>query len=385
MPLSPVHKRILIIGAVALLIALAFYVLSHKKPISVVVKTVEFGTVQSTVANTRTGTVKSCQRAQMSPSIGGKIAKLPVKEGDKVKTNQVLLELWNDDIQAELQQTEKEIIAAKAKSQEACVMADVAEHEAQRLQQLHAKGLIAEEPTDRAIGDARARRASCDASKASIESALARVDVIRAQLERTRLRAPFSGTIAAINGEIGEFVTPSPVGIPTLPTIDLIDASCMYVLAPIDEVDAPKIKSTMPAHIVLDAFAKQRFPGKIRRISNYVLDREKQARTVDLEVEFLNIDKLPRMMPGYSADVEITLAEHPHVLRIPTEAVQENKYVYVYLPDRHTLAKRAIKIGLSNWQYTEILEGLKEGEQVVTSADREGVKENADVVLDKTP
>lgn len=383
MHVTTLQRRLLIAAGLITLLATIYLAVSHQAPIKVVVKQVEIGMVQATVANTRTGTVKTCQRAQMSPSIGGKIAKLPVKAGDKVKTGQILLELWNDDLQAELQQTERDITAAIARSQEACVMADVSEHEAERLKQLHAKGLIAEEPKDRAVGDARARRASCDASKATIESARSRVDVIRAQLERTRLRAPFAGTVAEINGELGEFVTPSPVGIPTLPTVDLIDSQCLYVLAPIDEVDAPKIKPTMQANIIIDAFAKQRFPAKIRRIANYVLDREKQARTVDIEVEFLHADALPNMLPGYSADVEIILAEHNQVLRIPTEALQEGKYVYVLPADGDVLQKREIKIGLSNWQYTEIIDGLKPGELVVTSAEREGVKAGARVVAEK--
>lgn len=383
MPLPRISKRTLLIAAVVVALVVVYLALSHQAPVKVVVKPAEFGMVQATVANTRTGTVKTCQRAQMSPSIGGKISKMPVKEGDKVKAGTILLELWNEDLQAELVSSQRDITAAKAKSTEACVTADVAEHEARRLTQLRAKGLISEELIDRAEGEARARRAGCDASKATVEAATARVEVIRANLERTRLRAPFTGTIADINGELGEFVTPSPVGIPTLPTIDLIDAGCLYVLAPIDEVDAPKIKPTMPANIILDAFAKERFPGKIRRIANYVLDREKQARTVDIEVEFLNVDKVPRMMPGYSADVEIVLAEKARTLRIPSEAVQEGQYVYVLPANDSTLQKRPLQIGLSNWQYSEVLEGLQEGELVVTSAEREGVKEGAKVVVEK--
>lgn len=378
-------KRLLIISILVLLLAAVFYILSHTSPVKIVVKPVEFGAVQSTIANTRTGTVKTCQRAQMSPSIGGKIAKLPVKKGDKVKQGDLLLELWNEDLQAELQLSERDIVTARARAQEACVTADVSEHEAGRMTQLHAKGLVSEEISDRAVGEARARRASCDAATANIQSTLSRVDVVRAQLERTRLRAPFTGTVAEINGELGEFVTPSPVGVPTLPAVDLIDTQCLYVLAPIDEVDAPKIKNTMTANILLDAFAKQRFPAKIRRISNYVLEREKQSRTVDIEVEFLNVAGLPRMMPGYSADVEIILDQRERVLRVPAEALQEGNFVYVLAANGDTLQKRPIQIGLKNWQYVEVLSGLSDGERVVTSPEREGVKDGARVVVEKLP
>jgi HlyD family secretion protein len=385
MPFPRPSKRLLISVIIVVLLAAGYYALSRKSPVKVVVRPVEFGIVQATIANTRTGTVKTCQRAQMSPSIGGKIAKLPVKKGDKVKAGDLLLELWNEDLQAELRFSERDIVAARARAQEACVTADVSEHEAGRMTQLHAKGLVSEEISDRAVGEARARRASCDAATANIQSSLSRIDVVRAQLERTRLRAPFTGTVAEINGELGEFVTPSPVGVPTLPAVDLIDTQCLYVLAPIDEVDAPKIKNTLTANILLDAFAKQRFPAKIRRISNYVLDREKQSRTVDIEVEFLNVKDLPPMLPGYSADVEIILDQRERVLRIPAEALQEGNFVYLLPANSDTLQKQPVQIGLKNWQFAEVLAGVQEGERVVTSPEREGVKHGARVIVEKPP
>ena len=89
----------------------------------------------------------------------------------------------------------------------------------------------------------------------------AQVEVATARLERTLLRAPFDGVIAEINGELGEFVTPSPVGIPTPPTVDLIDSTCLYISAPIDEVDAPAVRIGQQALITMDAFPGRKFPG----------------------------------------------------------------------------------------------------------------------------
>ena len=68
---------------------------TRSDPIEVVVKPVARGMVESTVANTRAGTVKACRRAKLSPSIGGQIARLPIREGDRVKAGDLLLELWN--------------------------------------------------------------------------------------------------------------------------------------------------------------------------------------------------------------------------------------------------------------------------------------------------
>lgn len=209
-----------------------------------------------------------------------------------------------------------------------------------------------------------------------------RLAVAEAALSRTRLTAPFDGIIAEVNGELGEYVTPSPVGIPTPPAVDLIDTSCLYVAAPIDEVDAPEIKVAMPARISLDAFSKEYFKGKVRRVAPYVLDMAKQARTVDIEVEFLSEKDNVNMLPGYSADVEVILDAHKDTLRIPTEALLEGYRVYVYDADSQTIHEIAVKVGLSNWQFTEIKQGLEAGQQIVTSIDREGVVGGARVKVE---
>jgi HlyD family secretion protein len=211
----------------------------------------------------------------------------------------------------------------------------------------------------------------------------AQVDVARANLERTPLYAPFDGVVAEINGEVGEFVTPSPIGIATPPTVDLIDTSCLYVKAPIDEVDAGGVRRGMPARIVLDAFADRSFPGHVRRVANYVLDLEKQARTVDVEVEFEPESTLPDLLAGYSADVEVILDTRDDVVRVPTEAVLEGPRVLVYADGR--LEERGIRSGLSNWEHTEVIEGLAPGEQVVLSVDREGVQAGIRAVPDDAP
>ena len=363
------------LGGVILIGALILY-LGGSKPVKVITTPVERGLVQDTVANTRAGTIKACNRAGISPSMGGQIASLPVKVGDAVKPGQVLMELWNEDRLAEVSLATREARAADARATQACVMADVAKRDAQRLRKLSKKGLASEDVIDKAEGEALAQKAACNATKASSEVSLARLDVAKALLDRTRLTAPFAGIVAEINGEVGEFVTPSPVGVPTPPAIDLVDIDCLYVSAPIDEVDAPAIRVGMQAKISLDAFAKKIFDGTVKRVAPYVLDVEKQARTVDVEVDFSNTRDSRNMLPGYSADIEIILAEQKHTLRIPTEAILEGNKVLVLGADG-LLAERQIKSGLSNWEFTEIQTGLKENENVVVTVDRDGVEDGA--------
>lgn len=373
---------IVIVIAISIVIALIFWV-KRPKPVAVELTTVELGEVQRTVTNTRAGTLQACRRAKLSPSFGGQIASLPVREGDHVKQGQILFEIWNDDLLAQVELAKSEKLAMQARAKEACIQANVAEREAKRLTQLLKQKLASEEKTDQVVGLAKARRAGCEAAKATVKVSNSKIAVAEAALERTRLVAPFDGTIAEVNGELGEYVTPSPIGIATAPAIDLMDTSCLYVTAPIDEVDAPEIKAGMTARISLDAFGKEYFDGKVRRVAPYVLDIAKQARTVDVEVDFLSEKDNVNMLPGYTADVEIIIDSHPNTLRIPSEALLEGNRVYVFDADSDTISEVPIDIGLSNWKFTEVQSGLESDQQIVLSIDREGLEDGALVKLEK--
>lgn len=373
------YKLIIAILLLAALLAALIFWIQRPRPIPVSLVTVERGTVERTVTNTRAGTLMACRRARLSPSTGGQIATLPVREGDRVQEEQLLFEIWNDDLRAQALLARSEHRASQARAEEACIIAEVAQREARRLVRLRAQNLVSEEVADQAEGQARARAAACQAARANVEVAEARQQVAAAALARTRLLAPFAGTIAEVNGELGEFVTPSPVGIPTPPAVDLIDTSCLYVLAPIDEVDAPEIRAGMPARILLDAFGKEHFEGAVRRVAPYVLDREQQARTVDVEVDFLDAGGERNMLPGYSADIEVILERRDGTLRIPSETLLEGMQVYVHDPELKRIQRVQLETGLSNWQYTEVLSGLREGQRIVRSLGREGLEDGAPV------
>ena len=376
------NKHLLIFAAVVVSIVLILLYSTRPKPVKVLVQAVEIGSIEETVANTRAGTVKSCRRAQMAPAMGGQIASLPVKEGDTVKKGDVLLALWNDDLQAEVGLARSEARAAIARAESVCVQADISEKNAKRKTDLRKTQVISEELVDQAVATAKSQRADCVASRTSATVSDERIGVAEALLERTLLKAPFDGVVVEMNGEIGEYVTPSPPGILTLPAVDMVDRSCFYVVAPIDEVDAPKIRPDMNARISLDAFKDRRFPAKVRRVADYVLDREKQARTVDIEVIFENPDDMAEMLPGYSADAEVILKTKDNVLRVPTETIIDKQQVYVFNPDDKSLELRDVKTGLSNWDNTEITSGLEEGELVVTSVDRKGVEDDVFAIID---
>ncbi|HIE89340.1 MAG TPA: efflux RND transporter periplasmic adaptor subunit [Pseudomonadales bacterium] len=373
----------LIAGIVVALAAVGLYVNSQRTAVvRVSVVQVARGDVIASVTNTRAGTVDACRRAGIAPATGGNITGLYVKDGDVVVKDQLLLELWNADLRARVLLAQQDAAASESMSRQSCVTAGVAKRVANRLVQLKKGGLASQEAVERAVGEAESAEAACKASRDVIKVRQAGVEVANATLLRTQLRAPFDGVIAEINGELGEWVTPSPVGIPTPPTVDLIDNSCLYIKAPIDEVDAPEVRAGMPAWITLDAFKDRRFAGTVRRVAPYVLDIEKQSRTVDVEA-VINDPDMQVLLPGYSADVEVILDERHDVLYVPTSVVLEDSSVYLIPAGGGTLEKRQVGTGLENWEQTEIVSGLVEGDYLVRSVDREGVENGAAAQIDE--
>lgn len=369
-------KKSLITLAVLVVLAGLFYYWSRPEPVTVTVVAVERGLVERTVANTRAGTVMACQRSRLALPIGGQIAQLLVKEGDQVKAGQLLMVLWNKDRLAQLEVAESAALSAEKDRQSACIDAQSDLREAKRLINLANRNLVSRESADLAESRAQASVAHCEAAEARQAEAAASVSLASAILEQTSLRAPFDGAVAEVTGEVGEYATPSPPGVMTPPAIDLLTDNCHFISAPMDEVDASGIAVGMPVRVTLDAFREQVFPAVVKRISPYILDQEKQARTVEVEA---SLDALPdgvKLLAGYSADMEIILRSGDHALRIPSELLVDDNYVLV-VDEQGYLQRKLIRKGLANWRYTEVLEGLQEGDQIVSNIGGSGVEVGA--------
>jgi len=374
-----VKKIIALLLLIALAVAGIWYAGLEPPPV-VALHKVSRGMVERTVSNTRAGTVDACRRSKLSMPIGGRVDELHVDEGDKVEAGQVLLSLWNKDRRAMTAQAEAQLLVARHGAQKMCVEAANAEREAKRLEQLAGKGLASQEATELARTRAEGGRFGCQAARDEEEVAQANLQMNRVMLEETYLRAPFAGVVAEINGEIGEYVTPSPPGVPTPPAVDLIDYSCLYVTAPIDEVDAGALTVGLPARVSLDAFRGESFSGRLDRVAPYVLDLEKQARTVEIDVTFDDPGVRARLLVGYSADIDIILETRDQVLRLPTEAVMEDDQVYRYDRASGKLELVSFTAGIRNWNFTEVSAGLEEGDEVVLSLDVPGLAAGVAVV-----
>ncbi len=373
-------RRVLVALLLLALLGGAVWRLGRPKPVAVLTDSVGRGSVEASVANTRAGSVEACQRTRLSTIAGGRIEVLAVKEGERVHKGQLLMRLWSDDQQADKALAQAQMDTARKRVTEACTLADLARRDLQRDEQLYKQGFISEGALDTVRTQADARIAACATARSDVGAAQARVKVAETAGQRTVLVAPFDGTVAKIVGEVGEYSTPSPPGVAMPPAIDLIDDSCLYINAPMDEVDAPKIKVGQPVRITLDALPGRSFAGKVRRVAPYVTAVEKQARTVEIEVDFIDPQSAGRLLVGYSADVEVILDVRDDVLRVPSSALLHGDRVLLLQDGR--LVERPVKTGLANWEHTEITQGLQGGERIVTSLDRAGVVAGAAAVED---
>jgi len=360
------NKKI-VAAVILLLVASSFFYNGSEEAIKVLAVKPEINTVEQTVSNTRAGTIDACRRSKMSPAMGGQIATLAVEEGDMVEKDQILLELWNKETKARVK-------AAERSADQTCIISAKAQRDADRTNELFATGLASEEAKEAAVTNAESGLAACNAAKAQVE-------VTKASLERTQLIAPFGGIVAEIEGELGEYVTPSPVGVATKPTLDLIDNTCIYIKAPIDEIDAPEVIAGLKSRITMDAFGQKEFPSTVRRVAPYVLDLEKQARTVEIEAVFDNPQEF--LLPGYSADITIIVDTSEDTLSIPSQAVMGGNSVYLINSDG-TISEKEIEVGLSNWQLTEVISGLSLDDQIVLSIDRKGLEDGVKVSVEET-
>jgi len=354
-------KKWLIAAGLGVGLVVAVFLWSRPGVLPVSLIRLERGEVVATVVNTRAGTITSCQRAGLSLPMGGVVTEIQVKAGDEVTRGQLLLRLWDQDIQAERQQVLASRDLDRLAHQQACLQADYQQRDAERLAKLLPRDLTSRSSVDQAQTQARSARLACNIAGQQLQVDDARLAVVDARLAQSRLQAPFDGVIAEVNSKLGEYMTPSPPGVSMPPVIDLIDRNCLYVSAPIDEVDAARLQ---PAYIMLDALPGQRFPARLTRIAPYVQEQEKQARTVEVEARF---DTPPAGVPlliGYSADLEIEVARANDVLRLPTEALRDDGRVLRYRDDGQ-LELILPRLGLQSWTWAEVTGGLSPGDRLV--------------------
>jgi HlyD family secretion protein len=269
----------------------------------------------------------------------------------------------------------READAARSAVAQARAAAALADKEYERLAQVGERGLASTGEVD----VARARRdethAAFDAAVARESSADAQVGLARNALEHLAIVAPFDGVVSQRFVEVGEMLTPGQ------PALEVLNPRRLYVSAPLDEMDIARVSVGLPARVTLDPYPGRSWSGKVTRVAPFVNDVVQQNRTLEIEVELALDEGGPVPKPGTSADIEVILDRHEGVLRVPTFSIIENRRTLVI--EKGRAVSRDVKVGLRNWEWTEVTEGLAQGETVITSLDQTGVKVGAAVQAKK--
>jgi len=368
-------KRGLVLVAViaAILILRVTYFRAEPVPVSIV--EAARGPVEELVANNKAGSVSARRRASLGPEIGGRVVRVAVKEGMRVKSGDVLLVLADADARRQIELQAQALAAARWSARQACDAAALAVRELDRARQLAAEQLVSRQALDTTESQRDTSAAACQTATANVGYADAAVNAARTSLDKVRLRAPFPGVVSKVDVEVGEWLTPAPAGIVLPGVIEIIDTQSIYVRAPLDEADLGRVRVGLPVRITLDAFPGKAFPGRLTYVSAYVSEVERQNRTFDIDAEFDDAAFARTLPPGTSADVEVVLGRHDNVVRVPTSAILQGGRVLVLRDD--VLVGVPVKTGLSNWEFTEIAGGLRPGDRVVVSLDRVEVREGA--------
>ena len=337
-------------------------------PIEVRIAPVGRGIVESTVTNSKAGTVEARRRSRIASEIGGRVIEISHREGARVVAGEPLVRLARKSQASQLELAVQGVAVARAGYKDACLRRDRARREFERTKRLAENSVASEDRVDELQFQADSASVACEGARAELERAQAQKGAAETELEKTVIRAPFAGIVAEVNVEVGEWVTPSPPLLTSPPVIDLIDPTSIFVSAPMDEVDSGAIRAGLPVKLTIDSRPGETFEGQVLRVAPYVIDEEAQNRTLEIEVTIIDADLAESLLPGTSADAEVILEARNNVLRVPTSALLQNQSVLIL--EGGELVQREIKIGLRNWQFAEVLSGLQLGEPIVIALDK---------------
>ena len=408
---------LLVVIVIAVLGARTF--LEKGVPLPVTVEPVSRGHVESTVTAVSSGTVEAKIDSIISSEFMGSVMKINFDEGDTVEKGGLVVELDTRELDAQVKVAEANLAAGMARLEQAKVAAEIqdtiadtelaqakaqlrnAEEEFNRAASLLEDGVVPKSFHDQAklARDVarerfaaanknelqkRIRREEIKSAEAIIKQLESTLEYTRAQLAKAKVTAPFRGVIAEMLVDIGESMASGSAGAGALmmrtPLFRLVNMDTMTVRAPIDEVDSDVVTLGMEARVTLEPFPDKELLGEVIYIAPVVKTTLEQNRTVDIEVELK--EGLSMCRPGMSADVTVLLSSKDNVLYVPSDAIMSRPDGdFVRTIEEGIVRDRKVELGLTNWDTSEILAGLDEGEPVIVSLDVRGLKEGARAVV----
>jgi len=341
-----------------------------------------------------TGKVTPITKVEIKSKASGIVKKLYVDAGDRVKKDQVLAELDRDEIEAQVNSARAQLLSAESNQKAAEADMKRAEVDAQgvdiptlqrayeRAQDMAKSGVVSASALDDAqrayilaVNKRDVAKAQLVVSKAKVAQAQADVQKSSAtlkqleeQLSYTTIVAPIDGIVLSRDVEMGDAVSSILVmGSAATLVMTIGDTSEVYVKGKVDESDIGKVYLGQPARIRVETFKDKTFTGHVTKISPMGLEKD-NVTTFEVRVSINNPGG--ELKAEMTANAEIILDEHKNVLMIPEGAIMydKDKKASTEVPDpkaKEGKRKVALTIGISNGAKTEVLSGLKEGDQVV--------------------
>jgi RND family efflux transporter MFP subunit len=293
-----------------------------------------------------TGLIEAMQTVNITPDIGGKIARIYVEEGDRVAKGRLLAELDTRAIHLQLQQAQAGVAVAEASYKDA-------ERNMDRMERLKAENAVSDQQYEKI-------KLAYDAADAQLQQARATLNLANHNLDVSLMKAPFSGIIASKNAETGDVINPMMGGFsPNSGVLTLMDFSSVKIEIDVSQRDIGRIHKGQRALLEVSAFPGKVFTGRVARVN---MTADPMNRKFKVEVIADNPDLILR--PNTFGEITLEISTHEDALVIPQKAVLENKFVFVVQED-NVVQKREVSIGLQNTDMLEVLEGLSEGERVV--------------------
>jgi len=341
-----------------------------------------------------TGKVTPITKVEVKSKASGIVKKLLVDAGDKVKKGQLLAQLDKEEIEAHVEQSRAAVEAAEAN-----VKGTEADYERAKVDAEGPDVPLLKRAYERAVGMAKegvVSTSSLEDAQKNYELALnkqnvskAQVTVLKAkmaqaqgqlgqdranlkqleeQLSYTDIESPIDGVVLSRDVEMGDAVSSILVlGSSATLVMTLGDTSSVYVKGKVDESDIGRVYLGQPARIKVESFKDKSFNGVVTKISPMGVEKD-NVTTFEVRVSINNPGG--ELKAEMTANAEIILEEHKNVLQIPEGAIvyDKDKKASVEIPDpsaKEGKKKIAVNIGISNGAKTELLGGLKEGDQVV--------------------
>ena len=341
-----------------------------------------------------TGKVEPITKVEVKSKASGIVKKLLVDAGDRVKKGQLLAQLDKEEISAQVAQSRAGLQAAEASLKSAQADYERAKVDAEgpdvpllkrayeRATGMAKEGVVstsaledAQKNYEMALNKQNASKAQVTVLRAKIAQAEAQVAQDKANLEQleeqlsyTDIISPIDGVVLSRNVEMGDAVSSILVlGSSATLVMTLGDTSEVYVKGKVDESDIGKVYLGQPARIKVESFKDKTFNGHVTKISPMGVEKD-NVTTFEVRVSINNPSG--ELKAEMTANAEIILEEHKNVLQIPEGSIiyDNQKKASVEVPDpkgKEGKRKVAVNIGISNGAKTELLSGLKEGDQVV--------------------